>query len=87
MSVIAINGAEYSEEVRRDMLRCVAEKVLFRKASLDASFENTNIEDAVNPASEKYILDRVIDAFDNIISENSRLPVLTALEMAIEKLI
>ena len=84
MSVIAINEVE---EVRRDMLRCVAEKVLFRKASLDTSFENTNIEDAVNPASEKYILDRVIDAFDNIISENSRLPVLTALEMAIEKLI
>ena len=87
MSVIMNNGAEYSEEVRRDMLRCAAEKVLFRKASLDTSFENTNIEDAVNPASEKYILDRVIDAFDNIISENSRLPVLTALEMAIEKLI
>ena len=84
---IAINGAEYSEEVRRDMLRCAAEKVLFRKALLDTSFENTNIEDAVNPASEKYILDRVIDAFDNIISENSRLPVLTVLEMAIEKLI
>ena len=87
MSVIAINGAEYSEEVRKDMLRCAAEKVLFRKASLDTSFENTNIEDAVNPASEKYILDRVIDAFDNIISENSWLPVLTALEMAIEKII
>ena len=85
MSVIAINGAEYSEEVRRDMLRCAAEKVLFRKVSLDTSFENTDLEDAVNPASEKYILDRVINVFDNIISD-SRLPVLTALEMAIEKI-
>ncbi len=87
MSVIAINGAEYSEEVRRDMLRCAAEKVLFRKASLDTSFENTNIEDAVNPASEKYILDRTIDVFDDIVAQNNQLPVLTALEMAIEKLI
>ena len=85
MSVIAINGAEYSEEVRRDMLRCAAEKVLFRKVSLDTSFENTDLEDAVNPASEKYILDRVINVFDNIISD-SRLPVLTAMEMAIEKI-
>lgn len=82
---IAINGAEYSEEVRRDMLRCAAEKVLFRKVSLDTSFENTDLEDAVNPASEKYILDRVINVFDNIISD-SRLPVLTAMEMAIEKI-
>lgn len=85
MNVIAINGAEYSEEVRRDMLRCAAEKVLFRKLSLDTSFENTDLEDAVNPASEKYILDRVINVFDNIISD-SRLPVLTAMEMAIEKI-